>query len=165
MLYHASLSARDPELAAKGIARLLACTALRAPCPPFPSGSWFVCLGDAHGTLLEVLPWGHVQDPEAGGAKRVDELMRERSSTHLLLRTPLSSATIEAYARELGWTCAAASAGFFSFTKVWVENGFLLELMTSEQAAAYTATFGESGLPSLDGKLRSLEESLSRKII
>lgn len=164
MLHHTSFSARHPEAVARGLARLLGGAALRAPCPPFPTGSWFVCLGDAHGTLLEVLPWGHVQDPLAGGAKRVDGLMRERSSTHLLMQTPLDALAIETIAREAGWDCAPASAGFFSFTKVWIEGGFLIELMTPEQAAVYTATFGATGLPSLDGKLRELEQALSRKL-
>jgi hypothetical protein len=83
MLHHISFSARQPEIVAKGVAKLLDCTALRAPCPPFPNGSWFVCLGDAFGTLLEVLPWGHVQDKERVGVKSVDDFMRDRSSTHI----------------------------------------------------------------------------------
>lgn len=163
MLHHVSFSARRPETVAKGVARLLDGKALKAPCPPFPTGSWFVCLGDGLGTLLEVLPWGHVQDKEGGGAKRVDELMRERSSTHVLMQTPRSTAGIEAIAQEEGWDCVPASAGFFKFTKVWVEGTFLIELMTPEQATSYTATFGASGITTLDGKLRELELALLKK--
>lgn len=163
MLHHVSFSARHPDVVAKGVARLLDGLALKAPCPPFPPGSWFVCLGDAHGTLLEVLPWGHVQDPSAGGAKRVDELMRERSSTHVLLQTPCSTSRIETIATEEGWDWAHASAGFFQFTKVWVEGQFLIELMTPEQATSYTTTFGAQGFPALDGKLRELERALLKK--
>lgn len=157
MLHHISFSARHPEIVAKGLAKLLDCTALRAPCPPFPTGSWFVCLGDAFGTLLEVLPWGHVQDKEGGSAKSVDNLMRDRSSTHILLQTPRSTSQIETIANEEGWDCVPASAGFFNFTKVWVEGTFLVELITPEQAASYTANFGTEGMPELDGKLRELE--------
>lgn len=163
MIHHVSFSARNPEIAARGIAQLLDCQALRAPCPPFPDGSWFVCLGDAFGTLLEVLPWGHVQDKE-GGAKRVDELMRDRSSTHLLMQTPLSTTRIEAIAKEQGWECQSASAGFFDFTKVWVEGVFLIELMTPEQALGYVANFGTRGIAGLDGKLRGLEAVMQKKL-
>ncbi len=136
---------------------------LQAPCPPFPTGSWFVCLGDARGTLLEVLPWGHVQDKERGGAKSVDDRMRDRTSTHLLLQTSRSTAQIETIAAEAGWDCERADAGFFTFTKVWVDGAFLIELMTPEQAKAYVATFGTAGMPDLDAKLRELERAMQRK--
>lgn len=162
MLHHVSFSARHPEIVAKELAKLLDCTALRAPCPPFPTESWFVCLGDAFGTLLEVLPWGHVQD-KGGGVKSVDDFMRDRSSTHILLQTPLSTSQIEAIANEEGWDCVPASAGFFNFTKVWVEGTFLVELMTLEQATSYTANFGTEGMPELDGKLRELERAMQKK--
>ena len=38
---------------------------------------------------------------------------------------------------------------------------FLVELMTSEQAASYTAHFGTQDMPDLDGKLRELERELA----
>lgn len=164
MLHHLSFSGRQPQFVAKGIARLLNCQALPAPCPPFPTGSWFVCLGDAAGTMLEVLPWGFVQDP-AGGAKALDAGMRERTSTHILLQTPRSVDQIETIASEEGWHCTRASAGFFELTKVWVEDRFLVELMTAEQARSYTAIFGTEGLPTLDGKLRDLESSMRRGVL
>jgi hypothetical protein len=163
MLHHISFSARQPEIVAKGVAKLLDCTALRAPCPPFPNGSWFVCLGDALGTLLEVLPWGYVQDKEGGIGKSVDDLMRDRSSTHVLIQTPRSTSQIETIANEEGWDCLPASAGFFDFTKVWVEGTFLIELMTPEQAMSYTANFGIGGMPELDDKLRELEHAMQKK--
>lgn len=135
---------------------------MRWPCPPFPNGAWFVCLGDAFGTLLEVLPWGHVQDKERG-LKSVDDLMRDRSSTHILIQTPRSTSQIETIANEEGWDCLPASAGFFDFTKVWVEGTFLIELMTPEQATSYTANFGTEGTPDLDGKLQELERAMQKK--
>jgi hypothetical protein len=164
MLHHISFSALQPEIVAKGIAKLLDGTALRAPCPPFPTESWFVCSGDAFGTLLEVLPWGHVQDKERGGAKSVDDLMRDRSSTHILIQTPLSTSRIKTIANEEGWDCLPASAGFFDFTKVWVEGNFLIELMTPEQSRSYIANFGAAGMQDLDGKLRALEHAMQRKL-
>jgi hypothetical protein len=163
MLHHVSFSARHPEIVAKGLAKLLDGIALRAPSPPFPIESWFVCLGDAFGTLLEVLPWGHVQDKDRGGAKSVDNLMRDRSSTHILMQTPHSTSQIEAIANQEGWDCVPASAGFFNFTKVWVEGTFLVELMTPEQAASYTANFGTEGMLELDGKLRELERTMQKQ--
>lgn len=159
MIHHASFSAREPEKVARGLARLLGARALAAPCPPFPDGAWFVCLGDDAGTLLEILPWERVQ-AKSGGASEVDEAMSERTSTHFLMSTPRSTADIEQIAGEEGWEHAHANAGFFRFTKVWVENRFLVELMTADQARGYRESFGAAGIDALDGKLRELERVL-----
>lgn len=89
--------------------------------------------------------------------------MRERSSTHILLQTPRSTSQIETIANEERWDCVPASAGFFNFTKVWVEGRFLVELMPLEQATSYTANFGTEGMLELDGKLRELERAMQKK--
>lgn len=89
--------------------------------------------------------------------------MRDRSSTHILLQTSCSTSQIETIANKEGWDCVPASAGFFSFTKVWVEDTFLVELMTPEQATSYTANFGTEGMLELDGKLRELELAMQKK--
>jgi hypothetical protein len=164
MIHHASFSARHPETAARGLARLFACEAIKAPSPPFPQDSWFVCLGDAGGTILEILPWGHIlwnhASDKGGTGKSFDEGMREHTSTHFLIQTPLSASRIQQIAAEEGWDCFPGNAGFFQFTKVWVEGTFLVELMTPEQAESYAAHFGQAGVATLDGKLRSLEKAM-----
>lgn len=163
MLHHVSFSARQPETVAKGLAKLLAANAFRAPCPPFPTGSWFVCLGDVHGTMLEILPWSYVQDKQ--GLRRIsDELMGAGTSTHLFMQSPLSTVEIAECAAELGWSAHPVSTGLFEFTKIWVENQFLLELMTLEQAEEYMSHFGAFGIATLDGKLRGLERTLQKKL-
>lgn len=164
MLHHVSFSAHQPELVAKGLARLLDGSALRAPSPPFPVGSWFVCLGDVYGTMLEILPWSYVQDKQTGVRRISDELMGAGTSTHLLMQSPLSATEISECAAELGWSAQPASTGFFEFTKIWVENTFLLELMTLEQAEDYMAHFGAFGLATLDNKLRGVERALQKKL-
>lgn len=161
MLHHVSFNARHPEQVARGLARLLGARVLQAPVPPFPQDAWFVCVGDEHGTLLEVLPWHHVIDRDHAGWKAHDEQMRERSGTHVLMRTPLDLAQIHAIAAEEGWDASPADAGLFQFTKVWVAGAFLVELMTPEQAETYESAFGAAGMASLDGKLRRLEASIA----
>jgi hypothetical protein len=162
MLHHVSFNARNPEVAAKGIAKLVQGTALQAPCPPFPTGSWFVCLGDEHGSFLEVLAWGHVQDPAGSVAQSVDNQMRERTGTHVLLQTPLSVAQIRQLAQEQGWSHSAVDTGLFEITRVWVEGSFLIELMTAEQSKSYKANFGTQGMPTLNAKLREMEQRLQK---
>ena len=86
------------------------------------------------------------------------------TSTHLLMQSPLSTAEIAACAAELGWKAHPASTGLFEFTKIWVENVFLLELMTTQQAEDYLENFGAFGIATLDGKLRGLERTLQKKL-
>ena len=161
MIHHVSFNARDPAIVATGLARMLGARALRAPQPPFPTGSWFVVYGDEQGTLIEVLPWSRTIDPSVSNGLGQDPQMREYSGTHLLLQTSQTTEAVLEIAREHAWRTVAASAGFFSFTKVWIEGTFLVEIMTSEQAKEYVATFSRSGLGALDGKLRWIESALS----
>jgi hypothetical protein len=160
VIHHVSFCAKAPAVAARGLAWLLGAQAIKAPSPPFPTGAWFVCLGDAHGTLLEVLPWGSVLAPGLPGGKGVDEAMREHTATHVLLTTPRATDQIERIATEEGWRWSHADAGLFSFTKVWVEETFLVELMTPEQSNAYVAVFGRSGAATIDSRMRGLERAL-----
>jgi hypothetical protein len=163
MLHHMSLNARDPQKVAHALAHMLRATALRAPQPPFPKDSWLVCEGDAHGTLLEVMPWGEVRDATQPNGVGYDPLMRPSSGAHALLSTPLSSDEIFAAAAREGWRAESASAGLFQFIRVWVENAFLVELLPPELKDAYTTAFGREGLATLDGKLREIEQAISAR--
>jgi len=58
----------------------------------------------------------------------------------------------------------AADAGLFPFTKVWIGGRFLVELMSPEQAVAYTAAFGRKGIATLDGRLRDVERASVKSI-
>lgn len=157
MLHHASFNARDPETAARTLVGMLDATLIRAPSPPFPAGSWFVCYGDEGGSFLEVLPWGHTVDPDAPFGIGFDGAMRERAGSHVLVGTPRTIAEVEAAAAAAGWRCQVVDARLFKVVKVWVENTILVELLPAEVAGIYRETFGTAGLPSLDAKLRRLE--------
>jgi hypothetical protein len=162
VIHHVSFNARDPEQVARGLAQLLGARAVRAPQPPFPLGSWFIAYGDEQGTLIEVLPWSRTLDPEVSNGLGHDPDMRVHTGTHLLLQTSLSTEAVQGIARLHGWRTLPASAGFFSFTKVWIEGTFLVEIMTAEQAKEYVATFSRSGIGALDGKLRWIESALTQ---
>jgi hypothetical protein len=162
VLHHVSFNAREPAIAANALAQMLGARALRAPQPPFPAGSWFVVYGDAQGSLLEVLPWGKALDPEASGGMRDDPAMRQYHGTHVLLQTSRTPEDILSIAKAHGWRALPASAGLFSFTKVWIEGTFLVEIMTPEQARDYVKTFNHEGLTTLDAKLRGIEAALAR---
>jgi hypothetical protein len=161
MLHHVSINARNPDVVAAALASMVRATALRAPQPPFPQGSWFVCLGDAHGTLIEVMPWGETRDPSASGGLGFDPDMRATSGSHVLLGTELCAAELSALAEREGWRAELGSAGLFQFVKIWVENRFLVEFLTPEFRVAYLDHFGTEGLASLDEKLRKIEIALA----
>jgi len=161
VFHHVSFNARDPGQVANALAQMLGARAIRAPQPPFPAGSWFVLFGDSQGSLIEVLPWGKTLDPDVAGGMRDDPEMRAYHGTHLLLQTSERADTVLSVAKLHSWRALPASAGLFSFTKVWVEGTFLVEIMTRDQAREYVAAFGREGLSSIDSKLRGLEAALT----
>lgn len=163
MINHASFNVREPDKVARALAEMLGATAIRAPTPPFPATSWLVCCGDDRGSLIEVMPWGAIRTPVSPSGVGQDAEMRPYSGTHLLVTSQLSVEVVLAAAKQEGWNAEPGTAGLFQFTKVWVENALLIEVMTPEQATAYAATFNAEGLKTLDAKLRRIEKELSQK--
>lgn len=163
MLLHSSYVVRDPQQVAGGLARMLLARSLRAPSPPFPPGSWFVTLGDCNGSLLELLPWGSVFDPNVRGMAH-DAEMRSYSGSHVLMSTPRTSEEVIELARELSWRAQVVETGLFELIKVWVENRVLIEFLTPEQFPRYAAHFGLLGREQLADKLAELEAQLHQSL-
>ncbi|OWJ66760.1 hypothetical protein [Inquilinus limosus] len=164
MLLHMSFNAADPEDAARTLAAMLAATPVRAPTPPFPAGSWFVCAGDARGSYLEIIPWGHVFQPEAPFSLGRDPAMRPHGGAHVLCATPLPAPWVHALAARKGWRSEVVDTGLFRILKVWTGDGFLVEMLPPEFAADYRAVFDARGLPELDAVLRRLETALAAQL-
>jgi hypothetical protein len=161
LLHHVSFNARAPQRVAKVLADLLDATAMRAPAPPFPGEAWFVCCGDDAGTLIEVMPWGETRDAGSPRGVGFDAQMRPSSGAHVLMSTSHRADYIFALAQREDWRVENADAGLFKFIKVWVENAFLVELMTPEMTRDYVAAFGALGIERLDRKLRALEKAIA----
>jgi hypothetical protein len=157
MLHHVSFNADDPQGVAAILAGWLGASAVRAPTPPFPAGSRFVCAGDERGSYLEVLPLDAVFDPAAPSGLRRDERAAVHTGGHALVSTPHAADAILRRADSVGWQAEVARTPLFSVVKVWIENRTLLELLPSEWADDYLATFGNAGIAGLDAKLRGLE--------
>jgi hypothetical protein len=159
MLHHVSFNARNPERAARVLSALMDAVAVRLPAPPFPKGAWSVACGDGQGSLIELIPWGHVLDAEARGGVAHDDEMRPRTGSHVLAGTPLSAEMVLAIAQREQVRVAPTNAGLFQFIKVWVEDALLVELLTPQQLPAYLACFGPAGLRTLDAKFRDVERA------
>lgn len=60
-------------------------------------------------------------------------------AAHLKINTPPSEVEVKEIAKREGWrvlTCNCGE-GLFQLIEVWVENRFMLEMMTPEQTARY----------------------------
>jgi hypothetical protein len=159
-----SLPLPDPASAAPKLATLTGGVALRAPSPPFPTGAWFVVLDDDAGGMLELLPDRTILDPDAplGIARRAGP--PGRSGAHVLVTSPLPMAEILTLAESEGWRASRVESGLFEIVKVWVQDAFLVEFISTDCLDRYVQTFNRAGLPHLDGKLRQLEQDLSQKL-
>ena len=138
MMFHASMPAKNPERVAKVIAELWRGVAF--PFPPFPD-SFIALAGDERGTEIEVCP--HTQENVIGDSEvgtRTNQAANGSSACHFAIATPLSEAEVLALAAREGWRARVCDrGGCFHVIEFWVENGFLLEVLTREMQAEYLA--------------------------
>ncbi|HEY0436500.1 MAG TPA: hypothetical protein VGC92_07670 [Phenylobacterium sp.] len=140
MIHHLSFAAEDPQRAAKAIAELWGGEAF--PFPPVAKGSWVAIAGDARGTTMEVYPAGcelHPVEGDADGEARAAETPARFTATHAAIATPLDAEAVHALARRHGWISKYRKrGGIFGVIEVWVENAFLLEVLTPQMQREYT---------------------------
>jgi hypothetical protein len=153
MINHISIAVHDTENVAKVLAELW--DGMVIPFPPAPN-SFMVLANDGRGSAVEVTPINTVLQPGEGlppeenfGAETPTEEYEAKfvSSdfapryvpTHLNINTHLSEAEIKEIANREGWrvlTCNRAE-GLFQLIEVWIEDRFMLEVMTPEQTRRY----------------------------
>ena len=151
MINHISIAVNEPERAANFLAELW--DGMVFPFPPAPD-SFFVIANDGRGSAVEVTPAGTVLVPGEGlpdendltapteefEAKFVQSDLRPRYvATHLNINTQKSIEEIRERANREGWRVLVCNrgGGLFQLVEVWVENTFMLEVMTPEQTARY----------------------------
>lgn len=153
MINHISIAANEPERVANFLAELW--NGAVYPFPPAPN-SFFVTANDGRGSAVEITPIdtilvpGEGLPPEEGfdGETRTEEyeakfmksdFVPQYVPTHLNINTQLNEAEIKELARREGWrvlTCNRGE-GLFQLVEIWIENRFMLEVMTPEQTARY----------------------------
>lgn len=151
MINHISIAVENPEKAANVIAELW--NGMVVPFPPAP-GSFMVFANDGKGSAVEVTPSGTVLVPGEGlppeddcnaateeyEAKFVQtDSAPQYVATHLNINTHLSIEEIKEIGRREGWRTLVCNRGegLFQLVEMWVENSFMLEVMTPEQTARY----------------------------
>jgi hypothetical protein len=151
MINHISIAVDDPERVANVLAEIW--EGMVFPFPPAPN-SYFVIANDGKGTAVEVTPSGTVLVPGEGlppeddleapteefEAKFVQsDIVPRYVATHLNISTNRSIQEIRAIADREGWRVLVCNRGegLFQLVELWIEDKFMLEVMTPEQTARY----------------------------
>ena len=151
MINHISIAVNEPERVANFLAELW--DGRVYPFPPAPD-SFFVLADDGKGTAVEISPAGTVLIPGEGlpdendlgaetsqyEAKFVQsEFVPRYVATHMNINTEKSIEEVRELANREGWRVLVCNrgGGLFQLVEVWVENTFMLEVMTPEQTARY----------------------------
>ena len=137
MLHHFSVAAENPQRVAKVFADLW--NGASYPFPIYPN-SYVAFAGDDRGTMIEVYPLGselHPGHPELPEMD-VNPAASKYSATHVALSVPVDQSEIERIAAREGWFAQRCDRGpFFTVMEFWVENRFLVELLTPEMSKRY----------------------------
>lgn len=151
MINHISIAVNDPQRVANVLAEIW--DGMVFPFPPAP-GSFFVIANDGRGSAVEVTPAGTVLVPGKGLPDENDlatpteeyeaqfvqsEFKPPYVATHLNINTKKSIEQIREIANREGWRVLVCNRGegLFQLIEVWIEDTFMLEVMTPEQTARY----------------------------
>jgi hypothetical protein len=147
MIFHISIDAHDPPRVAAALARLWQAEAL--PFPPIGEGSLIVLADDERNSAIEVYPRGIELHPAPGDADAqglVNAGATGHSATHVAIATRLTEVEVMALAAEHGWEAKYRKrGGAFGVIEVWIENRFMVEVLTAEMQAEYLATMTPAG--------------------
>ncbi len=151
MINHISIAVSDPQRVANVLGEIW--DGMVFPFPPAP-GSYFVIANDGRGTAVEVTPAGTILMPGEGLPDESDlsgpteeyearfvqsDFKPTYVATHLNINTRKSIDEIREIANREGWRVLVCNRGegLFQLIEVWIENTFMLEVMTPEQTARY----------------------------
>jgi hypothetical protein len=151
MINHISIAVQDPKRVADVIAELW--DGVVYPFPPAP-GSFFVIANDGKGSAVEITPAGTVIVPGEGLPDENDleaateeyeakfvksDLVPRYVATHLNINTNKSIDEVREIGKREGWRVMVANRGegLFQLVELWIENTFMLEVMTPAQTARY----------------------------
>lgn len=135
MIHHLSLPALDPRRVAGVLAELTGGRPFEFPVAP---GAWMVLFGDRHGSALEILPAGTIWRPGPGEVEvAAAEGPLACSAFHMFLSVPVSRERIEEVGMREGWLVRRCDRGPFQLIELWIENRFMVELVTASMLPTY----------------------------
>lgn len=144
MIFHASIAADEPQRVASVIAELWGGEAM--PFPPYPE-SFIAISGAPGGAEVEVCPRWLEQKP---GEVEVEPARNDQASSfspvHLAVSTKLSEAQVMAIGEREGWLARRCNrGGVFDVIELWLENKFMVEVLTDEMQQQYLAFMTPAG--------------------
>jgi hypothetical protein len=129
MIFHASLPAREPERVARVLAELT-----EGHITPFFRPNSFMAFGkDPTKIMIEVLPVDDKAFQADGDARELYDSM------HLAVGVDLTPEQVLAIGEREGWRTRRMTRGGGSFDviELWLEDHFMLEVLTPEMQADY----------------------------
>jgi len=135
MFHHISIGAENPFRVAKVIAELTGGKFFEFPVAP---GAYMVTFQDQYGSGIEVMPQDTIWFPgEVEAEAKPGEPLPRLGSVHAALSVSVSRETIEAIGNREGWLVRWCDRGPFQVIELWIENHFMLELLTADMTANY----------------------------
>ena len=134
MFHQISIAAENPFRVAKVMAELTGGQFFECPITP---GAYRVTFQDEYGSGLEVLPKDTVWTPGVSEAETQARELSRFSATRAALSVAMSQEAIEAIGAREGWLVRWCNRGPFRIMELWIENNFLLELLTHDMTADY----------------------------
>jgi len=156
MIFHASIPADEPRRTAEAIATLWGGRAY--PCPMLTPGSWVALAGDDRGSIIELLPRGTEFRRLAGEHCQIEQGAPTRNGAyHLLISTALDVEAVVALAIEKGFDAHMANHGGLPVIEFWIDDCFLLEVLTPEYEAVYRASVTFAAADAMVERMGGLE--------
>lgn len=167
MIAHFSIPAKKPRGTALFFAAVIDGLLFEFPVVP---GAWIAVANDQSGLAIEVLPLDMAHHPGTGEVDPAlqpagpaaspweDQIHPETEQTrpsgfHVAVTTRLTAAEIIARAHAAGWRAVACErAGIFGLVEVWVDNNFLVEVLTPADTARYQAFMTPEGCSGMFGE-------------
>ena len=150
MIIHASVPADDTARVASVLAELW-----RGEYLPFLFPEHFlVVAGDERGTQIEVGPRGkQIVPAETMMSFQMHASPSPYSEVHLNIATPLAVDEVLAVAKRENWTARACDrGGVFKVIEFFLENKFMLELMTEQEWERYRNFMKPENLRAMAGR-------------
>lgn len=135
MFHHISIPVDNPLHVARVLAEIW-----QGRCLPFAicPGGYIVLADDKYGTAIELIPSKMKVKP---GQKQAEYKPSDRSSHFSAIRAaisvPINQNKIEQIGMRENWLVILANRSQFQVIEFWVENKFLLELMTPVMTRKY----------------------------
>jgi hypothetical protein len=151
MIIHASVPADDTARVASVLGELWRCEHF----PFLFPGHYLVVAGDERGTQIEVGPRGNSIVPaETMMSFQPNPSPSPYSEVHLNIETPLTVDEVLTIAKREGWTARVCDrGGAFKVIEFFLENRFMLELMTDHELQRYRSFMSPENLRMIAKKL------------